>query len=244
MPKLIDLTNKQFGRLTVLKRAEQNTSNNRPQWECKCNCGNPDIIIVSGSHLRDGHTQSCGCLQKETARNNNFKDIKEQKFGILIALENIGSNKNGSAMWKCKCSCGNEIVVKGIDLRNGHTQSCGCIKSKGEKKIIELLLSNKIKFETQKTFPTCKFEDTLTFAKFDFYIDNKYLIEYDGIQHFEYSNYGWNNEKNFKIRKNKDDFKNQWCINNNIPLIRIPYTCYENLCLEDLLLETTKYRVV
>ena len=62
MPKLIDLTGKTFNRLTVLKRAEKNTSTNRPQWECKCSCGNPNIIIVAGNHLRTGHTQSCGCL--------------------------------------------------------------------------------------------------------------------------------------------------------------------------------------
>jgi len=35
--------------------------------------------------------------------------------------------------------------------------------------------------------------------------------------------------------------KNQWCKNNNIPLIRIPYTHLQNLCLEDLQLETSKF---
>ena len=35
--------------------------------------------------------------------------------------------------------------------------------------------------------------------------------------------------------------KNAWCLANNIPLIRIPYTKYNDLCLEDLLLETSQY---
>jgi hypothetical protein len=35
--------------------------------------------------------------------------------------------------------------------------------------------------------------------------------------------------------------KNQWCLDNNILLIRIPYTHYNDLCLEDLLPETSKF---
>lgn len=244
MGKLIDLTGKQFDRLTVLKRAEKNTTDNKPQWECKCSCGNPNIIIVAGGHLRSGHTKSCGCIQKEAARKTNFKNITGQKFGELIALKNIYSNKNGSAIWKCKCVCGNEIEVRGADLRNGHTQSCGCTNSRGENKIIRLLLDNHFNFQTQKTFLNCKFEDSGALAKFDFYINNKYLVEYDGIQHFQYKGYGWDDENSFLAIQKRDEYKNNWCRENNIPLIRIPYTHYNDLCIEDLLLETTKYRVV
>ena len=39
----------------------------------------------------------------------------------------------------------------------------------------------------------------------------------------------------------RDTYKNQWCKENNIPLIRIPYTHLNDLCLEDLLLETSKF---
>ena len=42
----------------------------------------------------------------------------------------------------------------------------------------------------------------------------------------------------------RDNYKTQWCKENNIPLIRIPYTAYETLSTKDLLLTTTKYRVV
>ena len=44
MGKMIDLTNKQFGKLTVIKRAPN--KNNRIIWECKCECGN--IVEVRG----------------------------------------------------------------------------------------------------------------------------------------------------------------------------------------------------
>ena len=35
-------------------------------------------------------------------------------------------NKNGKTYWKCKCECGNETIVEGVKIRNGHTKSCGC----------------------------------------------------------------------------------------------------------------------
>ena len=66
MPPKIDLTNKVFSRLTVIKQAENiQTPNGRSHvaWECQCECGNS--IIVRGEYLRNGHTVSCGCKRKE-----------------------------------------------------------------------------------------------------------------------------------------------------------------------------------
>lgn len=59
-------------------------------------------------------------------RANNFKDIAGQKFGRLTAIECVGTDKNKRALWKCKCECGNEVVVIGKSLRIGNTKSCGC----------------------------------------------------------------------------------------------------------------------
>jgi hypothetical protein len=64
--KLIDLINQKFGKLTVIKRAENHIRPNGarvPVWVCQCNCGN--ITNVEGAELRKGTTQSCGCLQRE-----------------------------------------------------------------------------------------------------------------------------------------------------------------------------------
>jgi hypothetical protein len=58
----IDLTGKKFSRLTVIKRYYSETSK-KVKWECICDCGNK--VVVDGNHLRDGGTQSCGCLQSE-----------------------------------------------------------------------------------------------------------------------------------------------------------------------------------
>lgn len=63
MRALIDLTDKTFGRLTVLKR-DANGKRGQPRWLCKCDCGNR--TIVDASKLKSGHTKSCGCLVAET----------------------------------------------------------------------------------------------------------------------------------------------------------------------------------
>lgn len=44
-----------------------------------------------------------------------------------------------------------------------------------------------------------------------------------------------------ETRKKHDKIKNEYCKNKNIPLIRIPYTHFEKICLEDLLLETSNF---
>ena len=62
MPKLIDLTGKRFGRLTVIERAPSVGCNT--MWHCVCDCGNK--TIKQSSCLRKGETMSCGCLYKET----------------------------------------------------------------------------------------------------------------------------------------------------------------------------------
>lgn len=124
--------------------------------------------------------------------------------------------------------------------------SCGCLKkSIGEYLIEKILSENNINFISQYHTENCKFLDTNYYAYFDFYIDNKYIIEYDGEQHFNPQCFN-NMTKNdaiiqFQKTKEHDKIKNKYCKDNNIPLIRIPYTHLNSLCLEDLKLETSKF---
>lgn len=60
-----------------------------------------------------------------------LKDMTGLRFGKLTVIEKAGNTKRGGAIWKCKCDCGNEKIVRGADLRSRHTQSCGCIHSEG-----------------------------------------------------------------------------------------------------------------
>jgi hypothetical protein len=62
-----DLTGRVFGRLTVLRRGENNKSGN-PRWLCECSCSARTQILAPGSSLRAGTSQSCGCLARENGK--------------------------------------------------------------------------------------------------------------------------------------------------------------------------------
>ena len=62
MPKIIDLTGKQFGRLTVKKESGRDKWGNK-MYLCLCSCGNEKV--VAGRNLVTGTTSSCGCKAKE-----------------------------------------------------------------------------------------------------------------------------------------------------------------------------------
>ena len=177
------------------------------------------------------------CSGKE---NNNSKttmiDITNQKFGKWTVLYPTDKRNTGGVIyWHCRCDCGTEKDVLGTSLRQGRSLSCGLHSniSKGNVKIAELLDEANISYTVEQKFPTCKDKKELPF---DFFINNEYLIEYDGEQHFDKDSVF-----DYEYTHNHDLIKNEWCKNNNIPLIRIPYTHYNELCLEDLLLEKSQF---
>lgn len=65
MSKMIDLTGRRFGKLTVLEQSGR-SNQGRVKWRCRCDCGAE--AIVSGTDLRSGQTKSCGCLRKTSVR--------------------------------------------------------------------------------------------------------------------------------------------------------------------------------
>ena len=234
-----DLVNQRFGRWTVLYKTEKRTKNRGVIWHCKCDCGNEKDVDAYA--LTSKQSQSCGCRQKEIISSlggKNKIDLTGKRFGKLVALYPIyPSDYSKHTKWHCHCDCGNEVDVDLGNLRQGFSQSCGCRISKQEEKIIQLLSKNKIPFLYQHSFKE------IPQYRFDFYINNSYLVEYDGIQHFSYNGYGWNTEENFKKTRQGDQIKNNFCFINQIPLIRIPYTQKENYDINDLLLETTRFLI-
>lgn len=246
--KKIDMTNwvmKEHGvldsKITVLNEDKEayisknlNKKRKRVYWRCQCECGK--IFSAEANSIKTGASKSCGCLVKERMTEVLQKDITNQKFGKLTAIKNTGKkHKNGCYLWLCECECGSKVEKPLNYLMIGDCFSCGCIKSKGESIIQKLLQDNMISFETQKTFDTCKNPLNNYPFYFDFYIENSFLLEFDGEQHFHTRNGGWNNEENFSKTQERDKIKNQWCKNNNIPLKRIPYWELNNLTIEDIL---------
>lgn len=63
MSKLIDLTGRRFGRLTVIKKAATPHNCTNATWLCQCDCGNK--TVVRSTTLRKGESTSCGCYRSE-----------------------------------------------------------------------------------------------------------------------------------------------------------------------------------
>lgn len=127
MTKPLMLTGHQFGRLAVECRA--GSRNQQSTWHCRCDCG--QSVVVVGKSLRSGQTQSCGCLRKErTALVGSARtiDLTGRRFGRLVAQAKEGLATDDEARWRCLCDCGNETCVRSSSLRNGTTQSCGCLR--------------------------------------------------------------------------------------------------------------------
>ncbi len=167
----LNLTGQKFNHLTALEKTEQR-KDGKVVWKCQCDCGN--IAYVTTKHLKSGEVKSCGCLKKQHQiefGQRNTKDITGQRFGKLIALRKVGNsnNSNSGCLWECQCDCGNIIQTRLHNLTDGSTSSCGCIKSKGEAKILQILQKNNISYEYQKTFPTCINPETNYHLYFDLY---------------------------------------------------------------------------
>ena len=238
-----NLIGQQFNYLTVLDldlnyKKENNVKTNDAYWICKCKCGN--IVSVSTQHLIKGHTQSCGCYHTEIVS----KDLSGQIFGawkVLKRDKNRYYKTTGESISYYICECLLCHTIKSVQanhLIQGDSLSCGCIKSKGEYVITQLLIKNNIKFECEKTFDNCKFLNSNRKAKFDFYINNSFLLEYDGQQHFKPSTTGFFTPEKVDEIKQKDLYKNQWCKENNIPLKRIPYWELDNITIENIMDDT------
>lgn len=88
MSKRIDLTGQKFGRLTVIKYDHTEKPKGIAFYLCDCECGN-NIMVQSG-HLKNGHTQSCGCFQQEQIRitsTNNTWGRKYDNSKIITAKQ-------------------------------------------------------------------------------------------------------------------------------------------------------------
>ena len=135
----------------------------------------------------------------------------------------------------------NHIYETSFNIFKSNGCRCShCKASKGEVQISNILERYNINNIKQFTFDDCKY---ITYLPFDFYLP-KYniLIEYDGIQHFEPTDFAGKGEKwareQFEKNKIKDTIKTKYCQDNNIKLIRIPYWDFNNI--EEILIKELK----
>ena len=171
MGKVENLIGQQFGRWTVINRAEdkfQPSGQRKVMWHCICDCGNEKD--VSTCSLKNGSSQSCGCLHKDRVAEKSLIDLTGKKFGRWTVLYrgDTRSTPSGQSktVWHCRCECGEEKDVDACNLTSGASQSCGCL----QKDSILIDLSKRVYDDDgnliQKLCPCCqKFVNISLFSK-------------------------------------------------------------------------------
>lgn len=118
------------------------------------------------------------------------------------------------------------------------------MESKGEKRIKDILLKEKLSFKQEYIFKDLKSYRGKP-LRFDFIVfkDNKRIaIEFHGAQHYNYVKYFSKSKKKWNYQREMDLKKAEYCLKNDIPLYVIPYTEFENInSIEDIFQE--KFRI-
>lgn len=202
--------------------------------KCKCKIDNTEWESYPANLLN----RSAGCptctvrhmREIEGLSHNEFvKRLRKTNKNIEVLEEY--QNANIKLNFKCKI---HDYVFKTSPRTFLYKSGKGCPycnQSMGEQKMVSILEQQGFNIQQQYTFNDCRYINKLKFDAYD--IENNIAYEYQGQQHYYPIDFaGKGNEwakDNFDINTKRDLRKVEYCKNNNIPLIRIPYWEYDNM---------------
>jgi hypothetical protein len=182
------------------------------------------------SQTVDTHLSGAGCFECGKQKIVNFFSLTQEEFiqrakivhGNLYSYDKVvyikGKNK---VIITCPVHgdfhqlAVNHLLGRGCPVCNSY--------SKAEEIMVRILNKYNINFQYQKTFENFRNKDTGYLLRFDFYFPLiNTIVEYDGKQHFEPIEY-WGGLKNLKLIQERDKLKSDYCLKNNINLLRISY---------------------
>lgn len=212
-------------------------------WKLKCElCGN--YIEMKATHVVNGTTTSCGCALHN--RNNKYsnKNLEGTYINGTKIIKVLDKEYTGQ-FWICECRyCKKHFKVLARKLCSGHTQSCGCLnESIGVREIKNYLDKYNIAYEQE--WKTQNLVSQYGYMlRMDFAIKNSdnevvAFIEYDGPHHTEITDFCYDERLAigyFKLSdiQDSDKRKNEFCKENNIPLLRIEYNRNANIIIDEL----------
>lgn len=186
-------------------------------------------------HLKSGRgCYYCGRESMSEKQKYSFDEVKleieSNAKNKLLSNKYTGCN-NYDLLITCEC-CGKPYITSLNYYRKGKTKCNDCTCSIGERIILDYLNEHKYRYEHDCYEIQTKYWDNP--LRFDFYLpDYNFAIEFDGEYHFKPIDF--NNEglyvanQKFKETQERDVAKNKHCIENNIPLMRIPYWDRDNI---------------
>lgn len=191
----------------------------------KIRCPKGHVFLMSFCKFKQGQRCPQCCKNKKMSHKEFLEKFYNQNYNTEN-IEILSEYINAKTKIKCKCLKDGCIwYVIPNSLLNG-TGCPQCNESKGEKRVAKYLDNRNIEYERQYKFNDCKSNKELPF---DFYIHSLNIaIEYDGGQHYMIVNH-FGGLNGFITTKIHDTIKTQYCKNNNIRLIRIPYWDFDNI---------------
>jgi len=207
--------------------------NSRTDIGFECDNGHKSIALAN--NLSRG--QGCSyCYGNNRKTHDEF--VAKMKL-VQPYMHVLGKYSNNYTSVEILClKCSHEWPARPGNLLNTKQGCPRCaIISKGERQIEQSLTNLDVIFETQKTFNGCCSNRNRK-LKFDFYLpEYNMVIEYNGEQHYRPIGFGNKNEdmiqKEFETILDNDSIKEEYCIDNNIKYLMIPYYLKDRI--EDIL---------
>lgn len=213
-------------------------------------CRNSDLIEVED---KNGFRGFVTYSKLKSGKRMSLFDIRINKKNYIYNVNRLAeisgskvqcvgfSNKKYSRQaLKFRCECGNEFITSISNFQNGKIQCNECTKSIShyEKIFKNFLEKQNIEYIYQYSLNQCR--DILPLP-FDFYIVKEgILVEIDGEGHYHPCNFNQISNKqsilSFESTKKHDEIKNNFCYENNIPLLRIPYFAFKDESYKQLFL--------
>ena len=186
-----------------------------------------EYMVLPNNLLKRNCANCSDLIRKDTEYyKNEVSNLVGEEYSVLSEYINA---KTHIKMRHNSDNCNNNEyeVVPDAFLRGNRCPRC--IESLGEKKIRECLDRFRVDYIEEYRIDDCR---NIKPLPFDFAIFKNgsllCLIEYDGRQHFNESDWFGGKDNFLSVRKN-DGIKNSYCKENHIDLIRIPYWEYENI---------------
>lgn len=193
--------------------------------------------ITIPQNVLSGH--GCPICHKEKTTLKTTKTHEQYVYELSISnpdIEVVGQYVNAHVpiLHKCKI-CGHEWMAKPNNVFNNNRGCPKCQISNGERVIAQLLDKLGVDYTMQMKFDACRHKRPLPF---DFYLKNYNIaIEYQGEQHYRPVDI-FGGQEHFEQQKLHDEIKNEYCYDNNIQLITIPYWEFNNI--ENIILDNLK----
>ena len=227
----------------VLLNKEDYVNGSTKNLKIRCGkCG--DVFITS----RDLYLKNCNRNENYACPKCNVEQIRQRMLNDVDDVESYINSINGNKLLNkndyagndicnlniiCGC-CGEMFTTSLACYQAGKTMcdKCSSSISRGELRVKDVLDSYNISYTREFWFDDCRDKNPLPF---DFYLpDYNTACEVQGKQHYEPVEY-FGGEESFVIRVNHDNIKRNYCKQNNITLIEIPYWEYNNI--EDILVD-------